>query len=160
MKKITFGILTLLLCFISSNAITQTWDGYFWEEMSKSEKVFYITGYLPGYYAGATEGSFASTRNFLNELNASNECKLCLKKYKLMFGFLGFDALKYGDMFKDHNIGYYLKEINSFYQTYPLCKGKNLDSIMGDLVKVWAKKHVIDKPLTYKEIGEKCLQKK
>ncbi len=55
-------------------------------------------------------------------------------------------------------LGYYKNEIDSFFTTYPLCKGKDFRFILGQLAKVWTNKDFLKKPLTYEKVGEDCLK--
>ena len=45
-----------------------------------------------------------------------------------------------------------VRDVDSFYQTFPLCRRRDLFSMLSDLKEVW------DGEKSYKEIGDECLK--
>ena len=56
------------------------------------------------------------------------------------------------------SIEYYVREIDSFLKTYPLCRRKSLVELLFKLSAVWLQPEIAPKPKpSYKDIGESCL---
>jgi hypothetical protein len=55
-----------------------------------------------------------------------------------------------------HDSQFYLKELDSFYQTYPLCKIRKFNTVLRDTINIWGKQSGTQQSRIYKKIGETC----
>ena len=139
-------------------------DGYWWEKVSPGLKPVMVASYMAGYESGHIGGELSSAvktvevmkeevdrivktdkktvkyKETLTALQDSVVAKISanLDSYKALFG----EA-------PDH----YVAELESFYKTYPLCKGRHVRIMMFQLCAVWK----AGSKLSYKEVGETCL---
>ena len=106
-------------------------------------KLFTIQGYLWGYSVVCSQGILIGIHN------KDKEDRTPVQIYKYVF---------------NENPRFYVREVDSFLETYPLCKRMELTGLLLQLVHVWDKDnpHLKDKyaPASYKEIGESCLDLK
>ena len=52
------------------------------------------------------------------------------------------------------NVG--LKELDGFYQSYPLCKKRKFNTVLLDIIKIWDNQGGTRRSGAYKTIGETC----
>lgn len=136
------------------------YTGYDWELKDKRDKKAFVNGYMMGYrygiVSGKMEGSLFLIENFkLDELQE----KQIIVKMKLLKDAEAIDKQRRDDLSRlGKDPEYYLKEIESFYQTFPLCKGKSFLRILFQLTSVWDEKSIIKK--TYEDVGKECLTEK
>lgn len=170
---ILLSSITLGYCYSETK-----FDGYLWEEMDnkypvelvKGTKLFFIKGYLLGIKTGRmdgyVDGFYSGAKYTYDEFE-----KLILKQYKKPLnepeGLTSFlqkrnaglkviaEAVKELDLMNE-SAEYYLKELDSFLKTYPMCKREEMFALLGRLSGVWSKKSAV----TYKDIGEECLKPK
>lgn len=149
---------------VAGAELPRTLDGHFWEEMSKesppTSKLATITSYMEGY----TQGKLKGVQHALKITRAEFKDKLCPKPdapgctaYKsadaqaIFKVFLG-PQLEADKVLSSRPYIFYLKEVDGFFQTFPLCKRLGIFDVLSDLVEVWEGKK------SYKEIGDKCLE--
>ncbi len=156
MKKIVLGL--ILLFVFTGNAWGLT--GYEWQKYSNEWKTLFIAGFLVGYNSGQIDGRLKILGDVKDTFTASGKkCKLCVEDFNFkMMIITQIPLVTIFDENKHKNIGYYKNEIDSFFTTYPLCKGKDFRFILGQLAKVWTNKDFLKKPLTYEKVGEDCLK--
>ena len=89
---------------------------------------------------------------FLNTRRKKRYGSLRIKRLALFALFEATRKAFHKDLLKDtaHNIEFYRKEVDAFYQSFPLCKRRNIFSLLGDLINVWESRR------SYKEIGNQC----
>jgi hypothetical protein len=62
-------------------------------------------------------------------------------------------------IFFSESSDYYIREIDSFLKTYPLCRRKPIYELLFQLSYVWLPPEIAPKPKpSYKDIGERCLE--
>ncbi len=111
-------------------------DGYTWEDMEgfkvgrmeigKMVRESMVRGFLEGFEDGYISACAKAT----------------LSVEPVMHGFP-----------KKTNPEYYVREIDSFLKTYPLCRRENIWTLFLQLSQVW-----FYHDLSYEDIGKKCLQ--
>jgi hypothetical protein len=111
-------------------------DGYAWTKAPESTKVFLMYGYLTGFSTGESYGMSLSKAK---PIGPPEDDKWETNMY-----------IKFYDFKKSPE--YYSKEVNSFYQTYPLCKSKQFPEMIFNLLMVWKD----NSKISYKHIGESC----
>jgi hypothetical protein len=57
-----------------------------------------------------------------------------------------------------HYSHFYLKELDGFYQTYPLCKKLKFNTVLLDIIKIWDNQVGTRQSGVYKKIGETCAE--
>lgn len=127
--------------------------GYVWDEMPVDVKEYFLAGYLNAFSNAATFGfleSYFKLRKSL--LNGSKEC---ITKTDNIFNSDAMNPLPIYLSFFQKPFSFYRKEVDSFYQAYPLCKSKPLGLIFVELIHVWEKDKV-EVPRTYSDIGTEC----
>lgn len=144
-------------------------NGYMWEQLPKKMQelflVGYITGsymgYIAGYGKGAVDGNKIAHETFLKSIKNSKICEGSYSSIEVQSAFSMLSTgLALGKKFDEipdmRNIDFYKNEIIAFYQTYPLCKSQNFFIMLQDFSQIWDK----NTETSYKEIGNKCLEKK
>lgn len=145
-------------------------NGYTWEEAPFVFKVLIMNSYIAGYKAGtmmAVPTVFSEISKFTAAVGESDIMKK--DNAKLAKDYMACNKLIndshtalmqviFGDLhtFDYKNEGeYYVREVDSFLKTYPLCKRK---SVMPELLllmtNVWF--NLGEVKSTYKSIGEEC----
>ncbi len=169
--SIVYIVAIFFIFSVNCFAENKEFDGYAWEELGKVQsgeiiKTLIMWGYLNGY-AAYTIGYLDSAQTE-NDILQSNEnlvpqnCKNIYKSHKEMIlkeAKLKADgALSEIIEFVSGKPGFYVKEIDSFYQTYPTCKSKYLGTLLWELAKVWGKTidYKVGRIPTYKDVGERC----
>lgn len=141
MRKILSVTFTLILCLM---LIAPAWgeedalNGYLWEQTSEKIKIPLMAGFIHGHDAG-----------FVYALANSN-----MSEVELLLIFLRYR--KKGGKTSSYNTKDYVKEVDAFLQTYPLCKKNNVMDTIGLLAMVWWSEESDIKHRTYKEVGEGC----
>ncbi|MGP8012855.1 MAG: hypothetical protein ACLPP9_00485 [Smithella sp.] len=141
-------------------------DGYYWESLNENIKSIFMSGYLSGYNTGnafgVTNGASWLYDYFFGDFvdkeiaNKSKNCSNIIKAsgdyIKAFPGAYFVSAIK-KDNFKEP-VEYYVRELDSFYKTYPLCRRNNLNETLFTISQVWVKSG----KLSYKDLGESCLK--
>jgi hypothetical protein len=146
--------------FVSAAASSPTFDGYSWEQLEELKLVL-LAGFIQGYNHGQLKGiqnvsriGFGGIGKFKDLLCANPESPEC-DKYKLIAQQSALELLDLGRQLahkKGETVQNLIKDVDSFYQTFPLCRRRNLFSTLSDLREVW------DGEKSYKEIGDECLK--
>lgn len=150
MKKIIF--IFIMILFFAPMAFAEdvrteekSFNGYEWKKFPEAVKAAYVSGYLQGYLSGFAKQAF-EIKHFLSKYGD----KKCSEKIENMIKNMEYEGISF-----EQDFSYYVREVDSFYQIYPLCKRMDFEKLMALLVEVW----ILDEQnyLTYKEIGERCL---
>jgi hypothetical protein len=158
MIKIFLSLIVALVLTVPSYTVaeeTKKIDGYMWEELPISFKTTYLSGYLRGFSAGSSSGTFerlVSLKEFIIIMKDEKYFKEIEGIFNLHLALSVSDAV----MFDKNNTDYYIKELESFYKTYPLCKSSDFLGLIRKLTDVWGNKPK-ENSLTYKDVGEDCL---
>jgi hypothetical protein len=146
--------------------VPKDFNGYMWEQLPKIMQELFLVGYLKGFYSGYAEGEMEGTlEGQKNLLEFIKNNKVCEGSYSSIKAYSELSALNAGITFVDKlnekfftttDTDFYRKEIVAFYQTYPLCKSQNFWVMLREFLRVWDK----NTETSYKEIGNKCLEKK
>lgn len=125
-------------------------DGYTWEELSKSENGRLLQAMaVRGFCQGFEDGYY--TRCIKVHIAQSGATRLSAKEWADCYSGTG-------DFFPE-NPEYYVREIDSFLKTYPLCRREGIWSLFLQLSQVWVAPQIGMAPgPSYRDIGEKCLQ--
>src|SRR5690242_97626 len=158
MRRIS-ATFTFLLIVIPAYALAQnSLDGYFWEK-SNELKPLILAFFLGGYAQGRIQGTVDSTKFVGDELAKypPHELDTDAGRIRVTVAFALLEASRVAlrsDILKKsgRDVGFYQREIDAFYQTFPLCKRLNIFLMLSDLQSVWEEK------TSYKELGAKCLE--
>ena len=152
-----------------SEEVIKEINGYLWEQTPKEMQEFFLIGYITGSYMGyiagygkgAVDGNKIAHESLLKSIKNSKICEGSYSSIELQSAFSMLSTgLALGKKFDEipdmRNIDFYKNEIIAFYQTYPLCKSQNFFIMLQDFSQIWDK----NTETSYKEIGNKCLEKK
>jgi len=110
-------------------------DGLYWAGLNERAKEEMLFGLLMGYEWGYADGIVLGS----NKADAPPALPMFFMKPK-----------------------YYVKQIDAFYETYPLCKNMDLLNVFGNLLTYWHKDklrsagHKNIRDISYAQIGEMC----
>jgi hypothetical protein len=168
----SFILIIIFICFNGLALCEDALNGYSWEKMDdadgKISKLTLITGYLVGYESGyfyGTENGSINLSNFIYDelipkfiVGESKQCAdiLISKKQDISMITLGQMAASIHHKRFNESPNYYIRELDSFYKTYPLCKSRNLPDMLFMLSQVWDRTG----KYSYKIVGEECLKNK
>ena len=151
--------------------VPKDFNGHMWQELPEAVQHIFLKAYFEGYSWGYASGEIKAFSEGQKEiLEFIKNKKICvvnnleiemysdLGLYKKALH--GIDNIgKIGKTTKD--VDFYKKEIDAFYQTFPLCKSQNFLHMMKEFLTVWDEIWIDENSRTsYKEIGNKCLEKK
>lgn len=140
----------LVFCFIICIAVSPVFaqkktnspvrlpDGHYWAGLDDRAKEEMLFGLLMGYEWGYADGVVLGS----DKAVAPPVLPLLFMKPK-----------------------YYVEQIETFYETYPLCKNMDLLNLFGNLLTYWHKDklksagHKNIKDISYAQIGEMCQKK-
>jgi hypothetical protein len=139
-------------------------DGHRWETLTLLVKRAIVWGYISGYRdgrsSGLIEGADMAESEFKKNVRercakpeTKEECDYYIEKARFAAAYVNIKAVQGLSL---RETPFYQKEIDAFYNTFPLCKRLDLHVILSGLMQVW-----IGGPLgikSYKEIGEECLE--
>ncbi len=156
MRKIVF-LLPLFLIFSNYIYAAEKLDGYYWLELTFTEKSIFFAGFIGGYRSGMLEG------NMVGNIEGIGNAIKVIEKYgvkidETMRSEMGENYRQrviYGDIISTYtfpNPKYMIDEVDAFYQNYPICKEKELPGFLFFFIKQWADK---DKK-SHSEIASKC----
>ena len=139
-------------------------DGYAWEKLPETLKVIIVKSYIDGYSVGKLLGAADGATQTVEVLKVNINSDIFSDKDKEHFRFtVSFIEKNYSASIMktysninklDKSIEYYVREMDSFLKTYPLCKRNNLFSgLLPSLTLVWE-----GSIKSYKEKGENCLK--
>ena len=162
MAKTIVGILVVgfTLChYVAFSAESLT--GHDWRAWSQNSKTSYMLGFLSGYMTGRWEG-ITGKEGMLEGLRFVEEvlCKdkkesVCTRVSNVRAGKAEFSATLTVIGFKESN-SHYAKELDAFYEAFPLCRGKPVADIVNQLVRVWASPRFREEIVSYEKIGTDC----
>lgn len=151
---VIFGLILTVSISLAADKPFES-DGHFWERAGPLKPVIvlgFIRGYSIGKFSGALEGAgffYKKVKErFCNE-QRSTDCVLIDAWWVQAALEAGKEAAQEKPR---RSAGFYANEIDAFYQTFPLCKRKEMFFLFSDLVDVWNGKK------SYKEVGDKCLE--
>lgn len=170
MKKVFTVVFMFLLFSVNSFAEDKLNipDGYWWEDLGKIEegkaiKTVFMLGFLRGYN-GYIFGYLDSYKMYNDTLKTSTnagpqKCKnIYMTQKEIIIKESGLkasdDIAKVSDILMTKSVGYYVHELDSFLQTYPSCKRKDVGNLLLELARVWSK----DGNYSYKYVGDNCLK--
>lgn len=159
MKRIVLLLMAGLVLTVPSYSLadeTIKFDGYMWEELPLDLRTLYLTGYLSGFSYGSVSGSVNSLTGLKSSI-ISFESEQYFKKIEGLYKMELAASLFRVDLMFEKNTDFYIKEIESFYKTYPLCKSLHFDVLLTKLADIWRNKNIIKGRVTYKDVGEECL---
>jgi|GEM_PF-2010262 hypothetical protein len=142
-------------------------NGYLWESMNDTTKTFFMSGFLAGYNTGYATGTGHGAAKVYNGIfdefipkiiaEQSRKCSdLIIANKKSAEGLVAMTFI--GSVTKENfkeSVDYYVWELNSFYKTYPLCRGRDLRMTLLAMTQIWMEGGA----LSYKKAGEGCLEK-
>lgn len=175
--KIVIVFIVSYLMLIQSSLVfgDEGFDGYTWEELTFDNKAIVLSGFLHGFMFGEVAGKRDGRISVIKEMDKMNlgwtktefeeEAKKSNKeateiKAKIQIVRLNVleQLIRNGtkfDQLKD-DVGYYVKETDSFLKTFPLCKRRNMFELFSNLINVWLN----DSSSSYKKVGDACLEVK
>ncbi|MEW6216012.1 MAG: hypothetical protein AB1478_12550 [Nitrospirota bacterium] len=133
-----------------------TWHEF--EDIDDTKIAVFISGYMVGYRRGIVAGrreGIMETTGILPEFGVKPDIGEKISERSLEKANIYTLELLQGTHARlDRDPLYYVKELRSFFQAYPLCKGKDFRLILWRLIEVWDKEYPLK--TTYKEIGDRC----
>ncbi|MBI5665196.1 MAG: hypothetical protein HZC49_08975 [Nitrospirae bacterium] len=137
----------LVFCFIMSMPVSSVFaqpvnnaaltlpDGHYWDGLDERAKEEMLFGLLMGYEWGYADGAVSGSE----KAGPPPALPMFFMKPK-----------------------YYVKQIDAFYESYPLCKNMGLLNVFGNLLTYWHKEklksagHKNIRDISYSQIGEMC----
>jgi hypothetical protein len=171
MRRVT--LLTAVVFFIVGVSVPLTalcqdesdTNGYAWERMSKNAEGqamarLMVASYLRGYQAGCSMGyamGIFELTQLLEGVEMPKKPAICgetwqaeKEKLRQVAGLLA--PRFYADRMFKESPQYYVREVSSFLQTYPLCRRDSVQVLLMKLSEVWK----TGASISYKDVGEKC----
>jgi len=155
------NVLFIMALLVPEIAFADELNGYLWDRMDGTHKILLMAGYVNGFWHGTVYGAdfgVNTSSKYLKDLSSSSVYGVRIFKDYSMCG-TSIDknreiilkaAAKYSRNSLNKSIEYYVDEVDSFYKQYPLCKGKDLMTMLTDISLVWLRIR------SYKDIGEEC----
>jgi len=118
-----------------------------------SFKTILIGGLLVGYRSGVAKGTASEHRRINNDtVNSRAEAdRLTVKAQGLFY----------------HPVSFYVKQTDSFLQTFPECKKMKITGLLSRLAQVWAVTPLKEdmgydfiQDIDYEDVGKACLELK
>lgn len=141
-------------------------DGYWWEKVSVELRPItmaaYLTGYEAGHFGGELSSAVKAVEAMKEEVDRIVKTDKRTVKYKdalvalqgSVIAKVSANLTSYKSLFGE-GPSHYVAELDSFYETYPLCKGRHIKVILLQLCDVWK----AGGKASYKQVGETCLAK-
>jgi len=131
-RLIAAALATLIVIEFSQTCFAEdALTGHTWRTTPVSIKTLYISGFWSGFLVGRSEGivkGIATTYYGILKFVCTNEKDTACSNFKKV---TPEDAWKYAtdsirqkETFESTN--YYVKEVDSFYEAFPLCRGQML----------------------------------
>lgn len=164
------SLLLIIFLFSITNVYADT--GYDWDESDLNTKQAVVYGYLSGYRAGFFDGELQGSTNTLGkltefetagivDLNEKNKIiSKNLEPFQKVLETQSKRVIEKGNVFFEKSPADYTKEIEAFFQTFPLCKREDFSNLMYRFLNLWkndAFKSGQDRKITYKTIGDMCI---
>jgi hypothetical protein len=162
MTKRLLTVAFLILLFSPSKApAAESLNGHDWKELSPNTRAVYMLGFIGGYINGRMqgimqEGISEGLRWVGEELCKGKQESVCAKLRDVNAGKSKMSGLRFTVIGFKESIGYYVKELDAFYETFPMCRGKRVSYILDQLVKVWASPKIED--TSYEKVGTECVK--
>ena len=148
MRKIF--LITMIIIFCSSYVIAEDLDGYYWERnMDNLEKTVILSGFLSGFSFGFLEGQIEGIKRSAETLDVKSMSEDKRLKMLVMSSTI---ISSFNEPMFNEDMQYYVRELDSFLSTFPLCKRILLAHLFQNLTHVWRGEK------DYKTIGEECLK--
>jgi hypothetical protein len=135
-KKIVLIMFYVCLAFPPTTFGEDALDGHGWEIWPEDAKLIYLDGFLHGYVAENTHVN-------IFEYSDTHDDLLTVGSNKFV---------------SEHDSHFYLKELDGFYQTYPLCKKRKFNTVLLDIIKIWDNQGGTRRSGVYKKIGITCAE--
>ncbi|MCP3677598.1 MAG: hypothetical protein GY721_08450 [Deltaproteobacteria bacterium] len=133
-KKIVLIMFCGCLLFVPTAFGEDALDGHGWEIWPEEAKLIYLDGFLHGYVAENTHVKIFGYSDTHDDLLTVGTNKFV----------------------SEHNSLFYLRELDGFYQSYPLCKKRKFNTVLLDIIKIWDNQGGTRRSGVYKKIGETC----
>ncbi len=126
-------------------------SAHIWDKLDISYKTILIGGLLVGYRLGIATGSASEHRRLKNNTMISiTEADKLIEKAKTLFY---------------RPISFYVKQTDSFLQTFPVCKKMKITDLLDQLASAWAysglKEHMgydFIQEVDYEDVEKACLE--
>jgi hypothetical protein len=134
--------------------------GHTWRKSPQNIKIVFIRAFVVGFLAGRVNGyrnGAAHTYVLAEMLVCKCEKDIaCIDFRKLSSEWIKEIETKSGET-KDleSSMDYYVKEVDSFYETFPLCRGRMLENTLSKLTPMWLGIAVKSED-SYNKIGSVC----
>ena len=158
MKAFVIMLLALQVFFASiAFSAGAALNGHEWKEQGQAGKAAYMLGFLTGYMKGRGGGRYETISEMLrwfdDEICQDRNESACLKLREIRDGkgTLSLNIRVVG--FEESNV-FYVKELDAFYEAFPLCRGKAVSEILDQLSGVWATPRVSE--ISYGRVGTDC----
>ena len=135
-KKIVLIMFCACLAFVPTAFGEDVLDGHGWEIWPEDAKLIYLDGFLHGYVAENTHVNIFGYSDTHDDLLTVGTNKFV----------------------SEHDSHFYLKELDGFYKTYPLCKKRKFNTVLLDIIKIWGNQGGTRRSGAYKTIGETCAE--
>jgi hypothetical protein len=165
-RLIAAALATLIMIEFSQTCFAAESTGHAWRTLPKDTKTAYVRGFLPGFLAGRSQGyltGFTATYFWAAILVCKNEKdNACINFRKVTPS----EAMKEVEELLNEkekefesSTDYYVKEIDSFYEAFPLCRGQMLEITLAKLTTMWLGIANSSED-SYNKIGSACGDKK
>lgn len=157
------SILLAMVLLMPESAFAEELNGYLWERMDAFGKILFMAGYVGGFRHGTVYGSdyavnassgylkdIGNTRVYgVRKFREYSKCGASIDRNREE---ILKAAARYARNSLDKPIEYYVAEVDSFYQRYPLCKSKDLPAMLTDISLVWLRMR------GYADVGRECTE--
>jgi len=135
--------------------------GHDWRKYNQTAKVYYLRGFLDGNTLGRlqeVESDMTTALKWvMDKLCSEKKQDVCDAVMRLFADKTNEEeienvALKKEPIRLNKPLGYFISELDSFYDAYPLCRGKSLAMTLAQLVNVWAG----SRENSYQTVGAAC----
>ena len=166
-RLLVAALATLIVMEFSQTSFAQEGlTGHTWRKFPQNMKTVYIRGFLPGFLAGNAQGhlhGLVETYMWAEMLMCKSEKDIaCINFRKLTVSEARKEieetiSKKY--KYLESSNDYYVKEIDSFYEAFSLCRGQMLEITLAKLTSIWV--GIADSwEDSYNKIGSACGEQK
>lgn len=161
--RITIALILLSLSAdgvgFAADSTFEKFTGHDWKKYNQTMKAFYMTGFLEGNTLGRfqeTESDAAMALKWaMDRLCDDKKQKAACDGVTMLFA----DKLQDLKQLVDDKepirlhkpLGYFVSELDAFYEAFPLCRGRSLALTLAQLVNIWA-----GGKSTYEKVGANC----
>jgi len=165
---ITAALTTLVMIDFSQTCFAQEGlTGHTWRRSSRNDKTVLVRGFLMGYMLGYGKGNligFAETYAWATLICKDEKGNPCISINRATVKEVMKEVQTVSKEPKvlevlEYSFGHYVKELDSFYEAFPLCRGETLDFTLAKLAAMWLG-IAEDSENSYNKIGSACGDKK